>query len=98
MTQLKEGDLRVWNMVNMDSENSEIRRFPVPNVQTAAFLTDVLAKDQLTNDNVACNAFGLEVYEKGEWVEWEDEEGRELRDVQESVLAYFLSLQYYPKS
>lgn len=38
-------------------------------------LIDKLALEQLKDESIMFNAFGLEVYEDGEWSEWYDENG-----------------------
>jgi hypothetical protein len=67
----KGGDLRVWNMVNM---NPPVYH-PVRSIAHAKQLIDAMAQSQLLNPQITDNAFGLEVYEGGEWVEWSNENG-----------------------
>lgn len=77
-----EGDLRVW----------WIRNFPAPPthiyVQTPdAAITELkrLADADLQDDSIWGNAGGLEVYESGEWCEWYNDEGEDIRDYEERL-------------
>ncbi len=61
-----EGDLRVWNTINF----SDMKYYPVGGIQHAKNLIDAMAQSQLLESYITDNAFGLEVYEDGEWCEW----------------------------
>jgi hypothetical protein len=72
----KEGDLRIWWIPQVPMHPF---RIPVSDPTQAAKILDVLAdydifqfKNRIKPDY--CNAGGLEVFEGGEWVEWEEAE------------------------
>ena len=73
MTQPKSGDLRVWSMTNF----KPLRWYPVPDLETAAFLTETLSVEQLSTDEVETNAFGLVIYTDNEWIDWTGEDSKE---------------------
>lgn len=66
--------LEVWNIINPPRE-------PVPNPREGHELICRLADDQLTMDWIVSNAFGLEVFEEGEWSEWYNEDGEDVDQV-----------------
>lgn len=68
---------RVWNIVNPPAEPAY---FPVDSPEAGARLIDRMANEQLPDETIVCNAFGLEVQEAagGEWEEWYDEDGRDV--------------------
>jgi hypothetical protein len=65
----EEGMLRVWCIVNPPSQPYYHR---IDAWDEAVGLINEEADRQLDDPAVTCNAFGLEVYEDGEWHEWED--------------------------
>ena len=76
------GDLCVWNM---HDPPHTVDRYAVKDLAEAKTLIRRLTEEQLKNDSVGCNAFGLEVYANdqmdpetrdfnAEWVEWEDQD------------------------
>lgn len=71
----KQGDLMVWNIINMPSMPNH---HPVIDIDHARRLIDCLAESQWLDDEIISNAFGLEVFDDGEWIEWHDEEGRDI--------------------
>ncbi len=68
----KQGELRVWNIINPPNEGD---KYPVTGLEHAKTLIDALAQSQLLEPRITSNVFGLEVFEDGEWSEWEDENG-----------------------
>ncbi len=79
----KPGDLRVWNIINPPREPET---YPVMDVAHAMRLIDALADSQLLQPQIVSNAFGLEVYQQGEWEEWEDDEGEGINEVKRSEI------------
>lgn len=67
--------LRVWNVINPPSPAN---LYPVKSVVQAKRLIKFLAEEQLEDEAVISNAFGLQVFGDGEWREWEDDEGRDI--------------------
>lgn len=81
-----EGDLQVWwiPQVPMGSFN-----VPVTDIEQALFVMDTLSDyDRFQFENRVkgdyCNAGGLNVWENGEWCEWEDEDGNQIDDIRRS--------------
>jgi hypothetical protein len=79
-----QGDLRVWWLPQIPSSNPFIR--PVNNLEQAMLLLNCLANYDLyqLENNIKpdySNAGGLEVYEDGQWCEWEDEFGDNIDDL-----------------
>jgi len=72
---LMEGDLRVWNIINPPNRPTT---YPVNDPKHAITLIDALAQSQLLDGNIESNAFGLEVFDGAEWLEWESEEGEDI--------------------
>lgn len=77
------GDLRVWNIINPPRE-PEI--YPVKDVDHAMRLIDAMADSQLLQPKIESNVFGLEVYQQGEWEEWENDEGEGINEVRRSEI------------
>jgi hypothetical protein len=74
--QVRPGDLRVWNIINVPNEPV---RYPVKDVGHGARLIEALADSQLLDKTIESNVFGLEIYEDGEWLEWESEDGDDIQ-------------------
>lgn len=70
------GALQVWCNNNLGRF-----RWPVASVAEAKAKVNDEADEQLQSPLVEWNAFGLEVYEDGEWVEWYDEDGSNIDDL-----------------
>jgi len=79
------GQLCVWNMTDPPHT---ISRYAVKDLDEAKSLIRKLTDDQLKDDSIGCNAFGLEIFDTsrddpknlrgtGEWVEWESPEDGE---------------------
>ena len=68
-------NLRVWNFT---SPPKLIDHYPVESVDEAVTLINTLSEIQLKNDRIKDNAFGLEVFEDGEWCEWNNEDGDDI--------------------
>lgn len=74
----KEGDLRVWHAWNFPDH---MNRFRVPSVDEAKSMINQLAEADLARAEVYANAFGLEVYEDGDWSEWYNDDGMSITDL-----------------
>lgn len=77
----KAGALRVWWIPPVPG-----KRFYIETLDEAPLLLTTLARyDAFQLDNNIkpdyCNAGGLEVFEDGEWLEWNDEWGSDINDV-----------------
>lgn len=70
-----EGDLRVWNSINAPSS---MDYYKVESPREGQLLIAMLAEEQLERSDVQDNAFGLDVFEGGEWTEWFDEDGYDI--------------------
>ena len=80
-----QGALRVWwiPQVGMDGEPF---RVDVANTDEAIKIMDVLGKyDAYQFENNIkpdyCNVGGLEVFEDGEWIDWESDDGDTIDDI-----------------
>ena len=73
----KEGDLRVWNIVN--PPNNPLL-YSVSSPKEGKQLIDNLADEQLKDDSITSNAFGLKVFEDGEWCEWYNHYGDDISE------------------
>lgn len=71
----EEGNLRMWNIINPPNKPCY---FPVATPEEAHTLIDQRAKMQLSDCMIVSNAFGLEVFEDGEWCEWYNEFGEDI--------------------
>jgi len=76
-TDPKEGDLRVWHVPQLPMKAFYVE---VGTVSEAVKIIDTLAyydifqfENKIKPDY--CNMSGLEVFENGEWCEWENEDG-----------------------
>ncbi len=67
----KPGQLMLWRIVNPPSEG---QRFPVNDLHHAAQLYNALTASDLLDDAISSNAYGLEIFEGGEWTEFESDE------------------------
>lgn len=63
---------RVWWIINPPGKPTWTF---VPDIQAARELISKEIKIQLSDPNIWGNAFGLEVFEDGEWTEWYDDDG-----------------------
>jgi hypothetical protein len=73
----KPGDLRVWNIINVPGEPVY---YAVENPKHGAELINALARSQLLDKTIESNVFGLEIFEDGEWLEWESEDGENIQE------------------
>lgn len=87
-----EGDLRVWRWCMsgyMSQPNKahkpNTRYFPVVNAFAAAKLIEEKAASDLASKWISANAFGLEVYTGGEWVEWSSPFGESIEEFAASL-------------
>ena len=76
----KEGDLRVWWIPQIPGKPF---KFPVTTPEEARMLLKALGLYDIFQfeNNIKpdfCNAGGLEVYEDGEWLEWDDQDGYDI--------------------
>ncbi len=83
MMMATEGDLRVWWVPQVPMQAFLV---DVPDTESAILLLNTLGRyDAFQFENNIkpdyCNAGGLEVFEDGEWVEWENEDGECIDDV-----------------
>jgi hypothetical protein len=79
---MTEGALRVWWVPQIPMKPFHV---PVATPADAGKLLDILADyDAFQFENRIkpdyCNAGGLEVFENGEWCEWESEDGEDIRE------------------
>jgi hypothetical protein len=74
------GNLRVWHNQNGPVEQGgQTHHYHVTSPEEAAKVILECAAEDLTDESVAFNAFGLEEYDCGEWCEWiEPEEGHDV--------------------
>ena len=77
-----EGQLRVWWIRNVPNEPD---LYDVANIQEAIAVIEENTGLDLNAPQVTSNAGGLEVYEDGEWVEYYDEEGRDIDEIIDSA-------------
>ena len=79
----KAGDLCVWNMTDPPHK---MDRYAVRDLAEAKDLIRRLTTEQLKDDSIVCNAFGLEVYEgeNFDWEEWEDTDGNSITDLMDA--------------
>jgi hypothetical protein len=68
-------EYRVWRCVNFPSEP---KYYNVATPEDGADKINELAKKDLRNPNISANAFGLEVFEYGQWSEWYDNDGNDI--------------------
>lgn len=78
----KEGALEVWAIRNPPNKGD---RFPVPTPEAGARLINKMAREDLKDDAVWGNAFGMEVFEGGEWTEWYDDDGDDISVLADSL-------------
>ena len=79
----KDGDLQVWWIPQVPMSSFNV---PVTDIEQAIFVMDTLSDyDRFQFENRIkpdyCNAGGLNVWEAGEWCEWEDEDGNQIDDI-----------------
>lgn len=73
---------RVWHCVNFPSTP---RYYNVNTPEEGAMKINNLSKRDIRK-NVFSNAFGLEVFEDGEWCEWYDEDGNDIEVMADALL------------
>lgn len=74
--------LQVWYVKNPPSD---AQNFPVSSVLMAKIKIRELTERDLEDEDVGSNAMGLEVFEDGEWVEYYDNQGRDIMELIEGV-------------
>lgn len=72
----KEGALEVWWIKNPPNSG---KRYPAPSVKDAIVRLQILTDIDLSDASVYSNAGGLEVFRDGEWEEWYDDDGNDVR-------------------
>jgi hypothetical protein len=77
----RDGDLLVWHIYEK-SDGKYDHLYKVENPRHARRLIDELANEQVNDENIAYNAFGLIVWEHDEWCEWCNDDGD---DIDETV-------------
>ena len=82
----KNGDLRIWWIPQVPMNGF---RVSVSNIREAKLILNTLALYDIfqLENNIKpdyCNVGGLEVYEDGEWLEWEDDIGDNIDNTEES--------------
>lgn len=80
---MSEQQLKVWWIPQVPGKSFEV---PVASIDEAKLLLRTLARyDQFQLDHDIkgdyCNAGGLQVFEDGDWFDWEDDEGRSIDDL-----------------
>lgn len=68
----KPGNLMLWRIINPPNEGD---RYPVRDLKHAAALYDSLTASDLLDDAISSNAYGLEIYDDNEWLEFETDDG-----------------------
>jgi hypothetical protein len=76
-------NLRVWNIINPPTKGTF---YSVESPEEGAALISKMADEQLKQSWIHSNAFGLEVFEDGEWTDWYDDEGRDVNEAFRGVL------------
>lgn len=81
-----EGDLKVWWVPQLPMKAFEV---PVKTLAEASLLLDTLAAyDAFQFENNVkpdyCNAGGLQVFESGEWLDWESVDGEDFDEFRSS--------------
>jgi hypothetical protein len=84
MAEPKEYDLRVWHIPQIPMDPFHV---PVNSIEEARKVLDVLANYDLFqfDNNIKpdyCNMNGLEVFENGEWLEWESADGDNIKSIE----------------
>jgi hypothetical protein len=84
MAEPKEYDLRVWHIPQIPMDPFHV---PVNSIEEARKVLDVLANYDLFQfeNNIKpdyCNVNGLEVFENGEWLEWENADGDDINSIE----------------
>jgi hypothetical protein len=74
-------EYRVWYCPNFPGE---VIHFYVSSPKEGADKINEQSKKDLHNKNIYQNAFGLEVFEDGEWCEWYDENGDDIDTLADS--------------
>lgn len=71
--------LRVWHIPDVPGLPFQQ---DVSSIEEAKLVLKTLARyDLYLGDRISSNAQGLEVFEDGEWVEFSDDDGNEIRDL-----------------
>lgn len=79
----KDGDLRIWWIPQVPMKPYH---YPVKSIEEAKHMLDMIAYYdlfQLEHDIKPdfSNVGGLQVYEEGEWVDWYDEDGNSIDEI-----------------
>lgn len=74
--------LRIWYAKNPPRP---LKYFPVDSVEQAVTEINKMIQRDLDDPCVTDNAFGLEVYEDGEWTEYYNEEGNDVFEIIEEA-------------
>ena len=64
-----DGDIRLWIIVNPPADPVF---YPCNDVEHAKRLRKELAASQLLDKNIETNVFGIEIFEDGEWLDYEE--------------------------
>ena len=77
-------DYKVWHVQNPPTKG---RRYTVKTPQEGAMLINQLAHQDLQNESIECNAFGMEYWDEAHlgWFEWYDDEGNDVCDLADQL-------------
>jgi hypothetical protein len=80
-----EGDLLVYHHFERMGEGQTHHLYPVVNPIEAIAWIDKLADEQVNDEDIGWNAFGLQVFEDDEWVDWYNDEGQDIDEYKEEL-------------
>lgn len=90
----------LWRIINPPSEG---QKFPVEDLEHAVGLYNALTASDLLDEGISSNAYGLEIFEDGEWYEWCGSECDDISELaereyaQEMRVENTIYLEKYPK-
>lgn len=75
MFNIKEGQLRVWEILNVPNDPNY---YFVETIEEAMKVIRNKSERALKSNKISSSVYGLEVFENGDWCEWYDEEGNDI--------------------
>ena len=82
MTDGKTSQMRVWWSSRVPIESGDLETYPVESVEQAKSKLTELTNRDLADKSVTDNVGGFEVFEDGEWTEWESEDGESINEIE----------------
>jgi hypothetical protein len=81
----KNGDLLAYHSFEKAGNGQTHHLYQVESPEQAIEVINKLAKEQVNDESIGWNTFGLVVFEEGEWFDWYSEEGDDIAEYENLI-------------